>query len=191
MVFSGGPFPVALKGPWRLKGLFGANRFGVLFGWFASEIEGDSTGLDGWFQGHLPGNPIYFFPKGNLLWMNEILHHLRNPGMMIPLQLPTNKKWFQPWFQSGAISGFRNHPQYGPVKLFGQWPGGDFGGGRCQLAPVPLPGLRPGRGAAGGRRPKRPAPWLGVRPLLVSSIRGECEMEAREKREVQLAFFLL
>ena len=24
--------------------------------------------------------------KGHLLWMDEILHHLRNPGMMIPLQ---------------------------------------------------------------------------------------------------------
>ena len=30
-----------------------------------------------------------FFPgaiaRGAILWMNEILHHLRDPGMMIPL----------------------------------------------------------------------------------------------------------
>ena len=30
-------------------------------------------------------------------WMDEILHHLRNPGMMAPLKIPNNK-WFQPWF---------------------------------------------------------------------------------------------
>ena len=35
-----------------------------------------------------------------ILWMDEILHHLRNPGMMIHLQIPTN--YGLPWFQSGA-----------------------------------------------------------------------------------------
>ena len=35
--------------------------------------------------------------------MDEILHHPRNPGMMIPLQIPTNNGFS--WFQSGA--GFR------------------------------------------------------------------------------------
>ena len=38
-----------------------------------------------------------------MLWMDEILHHLRNSGMMISLFQPT---MFQPWFQSGA-NGFR------------------------------------------------------------------------------------
>ena len=38
-----------------------------------------------------------------LLWMDEILHHLRNPGMMNPLQIPMNND--VPWFPSGA--GFR------------------------------------------------------------------------------------
>ena len=33
----------------------------------------------------------------------RILHHLRNPGMMIPIQIPTNNGFS--WFQSGA--GFR------------------------------------------------------------------------------------
>ena len=32
--------------------------------------------------------------------MDEILHHSRNPGMMIPLQIPTNHGF--PWLQSGA-----------------------------------------------------------------------------------------
>ena len=36
-------------------------------------------------------------------WMDEILHHLRNPGRMIPLEIPTKNAF--PWFQSGA--GFR------------------------------------------------------------------------------------
>ena len=38
-----------------------------------------------------------------VLWVDEILHHLRNPGMMIPRQIPTNNGF--PWFQrvqSGA-----------------------------------------------------------------------------------------
>ena len=29
--------------------------------------------------------------QGHILWMDEILHHLRNPGMMSPLKIPTNK----------------------------------------------------------------------------------------------------
>ena len=33
-------------------------------------------------------------------WMDDILHHLENPGMMIPLKLPANIG--SPWFQSGA-----------------------------------------------------------------------------------------
>ena len=46
-----------------------------------------------------------------LLWMDEIPHRQRNPGM---LRSPANanKQWLQPWFHSGALHGFRNHPQY-------------------------------------------------------------------------------
>ena len=44
------------------------------------------------------------FPlKALILWMDEILHHLRSSGMMIPLHLPTNNGF--PWSQSDA--GFR------------------------------------------------------------------------------------
>ena len=35
-----------------------------------------------------------------ILWMDEILHHLRHPGTMIPLQIPTNN--YFAWFLSGA-----------------------------------------------------------------------------------------
>ena len=35
--------------------------------------------------------------------MDEILHHLNNPGVMLPLEIPTNNGLL--WFQSGA--GFR------------------------------------------------------------------------------------
>ena len=38
-----------------------------------------------------------------ILWMDEILHHLRNAGIGIPLEIPTNNGL--PWFQSRA--GFR------------------------------------------------------------------------------------
>ena len=60
----------------------------------------------------LPPTPNTFFPseydvdpllKKEVLWMDEILHHLRNPGMMIPLYIPMNHGF--PWFPSGA--GFR------------------------------------------------------------------------------------
>ena len=35
-----------------------------------------------------------------ILWMDEILHHPRDPGMIIPLQIPANNGF--PWYQSGA-----------------------------------------------------------------------------------------
>ena len=38
-----------------------------------------------------------------ILWMDEILHHLKIPGTMVPLKIPTNNAFL--WFQSGA--GFR------------------------------------------------------------------------------------
>ena len=44
--------------------------------------------------------------------MDEILHHLRNPGMMISLYIPTNNGFR--WFQGGA--GFRPSTVSGPGK---------------------------------------------------------------------------
>ena len=40
------------------------------------------------------------------LWMDEILHHLRNPGMMIPRKIPTNHVfffWFLRWCEISSI----------------------------------------------------------------------------------------
>ena len=48
-----------------------------------------------------------------ILWMDAILHHLRNPGMMIPLQTPTSNGF--PWFK--VVQDFV-HPQYGGVPGF-------------------------------------------------------------------------
>ena len=61
-------------------------------------------------------NPVALVPlfKGNhqldglvpllILWMDEILHHLRNPGMIcFPCKYPQNSSF--PWLQRGA--GFR------------------------------------------------------------------------------------
>ena len=50
------------------------------------------------------GSLLTFLRKGLYCgWTKSISHHLRNPGMMIPLQITTNSGL--PWFQSGA--GFR------------------------------------------------------------------------------------
>ena len=35
-----------------------------------------------------------------ILWMDEILHHLRNPEMMILLYMPRNNGF--PWYEGGA-----------------------------------------------------------------------------------------
>ena len=43
-----------------------------------------------------------------LLWMDKILDHLRNPGMMIQLQIPTNNGFNH---ASKAVQDFA-HPQY-------------------------------------------------------------------------------
>ena len=48
----------------------------------------------------------------SILWMDEILHYLRNPGMMIPLQISTNNGF--PWFPSGA--GFRTSAVRSPQR---------------------------------------------------------------------------
>ena len=37
-----------------------------------------------------------------ILWMEKILHHLRDPGVMIALLIPTNTGF--PRFPSGAVS---------------------------------------------------------------------------------------
>ena len=54
------------------------------------------------------GNPLLFGPVlkriwgvgGVLLWMDEILHHLRSPGMLTLLKIPANNG--VPRFQTGA-----------------------------------------------------------------------------------------
>ena len=76
-----------------------------------------------------------------VLWMDEFLQHLRNPGMVISLQIPIKNGF--PWFQSGCriLSihsmqtqdrlGFRHLPKtrgYVPPKFSGQQetPGTNF-----------------------------------------------------------------
>ena len=58
--------------------------------------------------------PIYFCPKGHLLWMDEVMHQLRGPRGMIP------KQWFQPWFPSGAQ--YAIHLPVGSPSIFTQSP---------------------------------------------------------------------
>ena len=70
----------------------------------------------------------------SLLWMDEFLHHLRNPGMMIPLQIPIKNGF--PWIQSGAkrISSIHSiievmgASQNGGAPLVCQWKPNDPGG---------------------------------------------------------------
>ena len=42
--------------------------------------------------------------------MDEILHHLRDPAMLIPRKIPTRNGFF--WLPKVVQSGFRAHPQY-------------------------------------------------------------------------------
>ena len=44
------------------------------------------------------------------LWMHEILHHLRHPGMMIALKIPTHSGLSR--FLFAVRNGFRNHPHH-------------------------------------------------------------------------------
>ena len=45
--------------------------------------------------------------------MDEILHHLKNPGMMIPLKIPTNNSllWFLRWCRISSIHSMGDFPQ--------------------------------------------------------------------------------
>ena len=52
----------------------------------------------------------------SILWMDEILHHARNHGLMIPLQIPTTLMVSTHGFQV-VRNGFRNHPQVQFVGL--------------------------------------------------------------------------
>ena len=81
---------------------------------------------------------------GHLLWMDEILYHLRNPGMMIPLKLATNIGF--PWFQSAVkwISSIHSMARAGDV--FGRAGWAPNTSGRFQVPqpatpPSPIPGL--------------------------------------------------
>ena len=49
-------------------------------------------------------------PNPIILWMDEILHHLRNPGSD-DSPINTKKYWFQPWCHFAVRNEFRNHPQ--------------------------------------------------------------------------------
>ena len=56
------------------------------------------------------GQRYFWLPweSPEVLWMDELLHHLRNPGMMIPLQIPT----MFVFFSVNVLQHFV-HPQYG------------------------------------------------------------------------------
>ena len=49
-------------------------------------------------------NVVDSHPSDKALWMDEILHRLRNPGRMSLLQIPTDNGF--PWFSSGAGASF-------------------------------------------------------------------------------------
>ena len=55
-----------------------------------------------------------------LLWMDELLHHLRDPGRMIPLQIPRNNSFnhgFIRWFE--RISSIHSrYPMSGAVQCW-------------------------------------------------------------------------
>ena len=73
--------------------------------------------------------------------MDEILHHLRNPGTMIPLQIPTNS-YFQPWFLRGAnwISSIHGINQRSLGSTCGEGP---VGSKEWQTECVLFPGTPP------------------------------------------------
>lgn len=65
-----------------------------------------------------------------MLWMDETLHHLRNPGMMIDSPLIPTNHGFMSMVSFRGVNGFRNHPQY---AYFFQ--GTYAKGGMCFLPP--------------------------------------------------------
>ena len=83
----------------------------------------------------------------SILWMDEILHHLRNPGMMIPLSILTNNGF--PWSQSGA--GFR--PSIHSINSICSFAGISFSGSFPNSETFPRrPGTRAGGPGAGRAR---------------------------------------
>ena len=81
------------------------------------QLEGVSFGVSCLFMQHVQvvcKCPQPFYRNHDVLWMDEILHHLRNPGRMIPPLKSANNGFS--WFQSGA-NGFHNHCSFGPVKI--------------------------------------------------------------------------
>ena len=114
-----------------------------------------------------------------------ILHHLRNPGMMIPPQIPTNCGF--PWFQSGARSGFRNHPQYWGPPPPPPPPPGSFRrlpGGFCR---------NHGRGGDRGGGGDRAAGWVraagGAGLTVVPLYGGGCPPKKQKKKQKKTCFF--
>ena len=63
-------------------------------------------------RGIMIGSGMMVIRQLLLLWMDEILHHLTNPGIMIPLQIPTNSGFpdrsVAKWISS--IHRFRQRP---------------------------------------------------------------------------------
>ena len=53
------------------------------------------------------GHQGFILQLDAILWMDESLHHLRDPGMIIPQQIPANTGF--PCYESGA--GYFVHPQ--------------------------------------------------------------------------------
>ena len=105
--------------------------------------------------------PIFPSPLGPMiLWMDEMLHHPRSPGLVIP-PANFNKRWFQPWFQSGAkwISSIHSivvHMNRRDMFLGAWLKGGMSGPESCARATTPLPqeavyDLQPLR--PGGKKP--------------------------------------
>ena len=58
--------------------------------WLSSTPEDNSPwSLGPTYIASLIGAPRWWRALEAILWIDEILHHLRNPGMMIPLHMPT------------------------------------------------------------------------------------------------------
>ena len=86
----------------------------------------------------LVGSTPFWGASPRLLWMDEILHHPRNPGIdNSPVN--TNKQWFQPWFlrwcemdvasihssihfASGVAIGLFGRAALGPLNMEGVTP---------------------------------------------------------------------
>ena len=78
----------------------------------ANHISSSSVSLDQWPRGKRDTLCLLAFQR--ILWMDEILHHLRNPGMMILLQIPTSNGF--PWFPRWCETDFATIHSIAPGK---------------------------------------------------------------------------